>query len=402
MNNNILNVKKSVLSDESITGVQVHSYNSYTTSYNNNDEIRIAIQQQDIYVLPHESFIYVELTVTRNENATEGAVMPSFINNAAAFLFDEIRYELNGVEIDRCKNVGITSTLKGYVSFTASDMNRLKTAGWITSNIQPIAVGHFSFLLPLKTLLGFAEDYKTIILNAKHELIIIRSRTDINSVDGATDIATLNIHKIQWRMPHVQVSDSVKLTLLKYIEKQLTIQVPFRSWEICVNPTLANKHIWSVKTTSQVNRPRHIIIALQTDRDGVINANASQFDHCDMREIKVYLNSVCYPYENMNLNFNRNLYSILYDMYASFQSSYYHDQQQNSPLLTLSQFKDIAPLYVFDCSRQNESLKKAIVDIRIEMYSNVNIPAGTTAYCLIIHDNLITYNPYTNIVNKSI
>lgn len=404
MNNNILNVKKNILTDESITGIQYHSYNPYTTSYNNNDEIRIAIQQQDIYTLPHESFIYIEGTVTKATNAAENAVMPSFINNRAAFLFDEIRYELNSFEIDRCKNVGITSTIKGYISFTANDMNRLQTAGWTTSNLQAITPGHFSYLLPLKTLLGFAEDYKTIILNAKQELIIIRNRSDINSVFGVSDIATINIHKIQWRVPHVQVSDSEKLSLLKYVEKQQPIQIPFRSWEIYEYPTLpqTNKHIWSVKATSQVNRPRYIILAFQKNRSGNINSDASKFDHCDIRDIKIYLNSECYPYENMNLNFNRDLYSVVYDMYASFQNSYYHDQHSNSPLLTFSQFKTEAPIYVFDCSRQNESLKKAIVDIRVEIYSNTNITAGTTAYCLIIHDNLITYNPYTNIVSKSL
>jgi len=37
-------------------------------------------------------------------------------NNCVAFIFDEIRYELNGVEIDRNRNVGITSTLKNYVT----------------------------------------------------------------------------------------------------------------------------------------------------------------------------------------------------------------------------------------------------------------------------------------------
>ncbi|KYN45300.1 hypothetical protein ALC56_00245 [Trachymyrmex septentrionalis] len=32
-------------------------------------------------------------------------------NNCVAFMFDEIRYELGGVEIDRSRNVGITSRL---------------------------------------------------------------------------------------------------------------------------------------------------------------------------------------------------------------------------------------------------------------------------------------------------
>jgi len=37
---------------------------------------------------------------------------PIIESNCVAFMFDEIQYELNGAEIDRIRNVGITSTLK--------------------------------------------------------------------------------------------------------------------------------------------------------------------------------------------------------------------------------------------------------------------------------------------------
>lgn len=90
-------------------------------------------------------------------------------------------------------------------------------------------------------------------------------------------------------------------------------------------------------------------------------------------------------------------------MYAKFCESYFNNERKNAcPLLTYAEFKTIAPLFVFDCSRQNESLKTAIVDIKIEMQTRINIPENTAAYCLIVHDCLFTYNPYTNIVNKKI
>ena len=45
--------------------------------------------------------------------------MPTMlVNNCVAFMFYEIRYEFNGVEIDRNQNVDITNTLKNYVSMT--------------------------------------------------------------------------------------------------------------------------------------------------------------------------------------------------------------------------------------------------------------------------------------------
>lgn len=218
---NKLDVKNTPTSDDSITSIQYHAYNPYTTSFNNSDEIRIAIQQQDLYVLPHESVIYIEgksqITAVNGQNEDNEV---NFINNAAAFLFDEIRYELNNFEIDRCKNVGITSTMKGYVSFGSTDLKQLKIAGW---DMNESADGNFNFCIPLKTLFGFAEDYKNIIINAKHELILMRSRSDVNMFKGTNDRAKFTINKIQWKMPHIQVSDAEKLKLLKHIEHKKPI-----------------------------------------------------------------------------------------------------------------------------------------------------------------------------------
>jgi len=38
-------------------------------------------------------------------------------NNCIAFMFEEIRHELDGVEIDRNRNLGMTSTFKNYVTY---------------------------------------------------------------------------------------------------------------------------------------------------------------------------------------------------------------------------------------------------------------------------------------------
>ncbi len=42
-------------------------------------------------------------------------------NNCVMFIFDEIRYELNGMEIDRNRNVDITSSLKNYVTISSDE-----------------------------------------------------------------------------------------------------------------------------------------------------------------------------------------------------------------------------------------------------------------------------------------
>lgn len=414
MNDQILRIRDVGVYDETITNIQHHVYNPYTTAFNNNDEIRIAIQQQDLYVLPHDSYIYIEGKVIVNqppvnpEAIRPALIPPNFVNNAIAYLFDEIRYEINGYIVDKCKNVGITSTMKGLISFRPSDLSKLKMVGWnLNSDTNPTdAEGHFNFCMPLKYLLGFAEDYRNIILNAKHELILVRSRNNINAIIGANDILSIDLTKIQWRMPHVSVSDAEKLKLLKVIDRKQTIPMHFRSWELYEYPTLpqTDRHVWSVKTSTQLQTPRYIILGFQTNRNNVINSDKSRFDHINLNDVKVYLNSESYPYENLDIKFDTNQYKILYDMYCRFQETYYHDRHcaESAPLLSLEEFKNIAPLIVIDCSHQNEVLKKSVIDIRIVIQTKQNVLANTSAYCLILHDNIVTYNPYTNIVNRAL
>ncbi|XP_077270953.1 uncharacterized protein LOC143902125 [Temnothorax americanus] len=178
----ILNIGGEPVFDDRIVKIETHTYNPYAnTTFEYSDEIRIPIQQQDLYTLPCESFLYVEgtLTVTRAAGQADDVVLG---NNCVAFMFDEIRYELDGVEIDHCRNVGITSTLKNYVTVSSDRSVILQNAGWEPHNN---ANGYFNFCVPLNLLLGFCENYKRVVINAHHKLILIRSRTDNNCLMGS-------------------------------------------------------------------------------------------------------------------------------------------------------------------------------------------------------------------------
>lgn len=126
---NILDVTQRVVIDNTIVDMQYHSYQAYIASqFNYNDEIRIPIQELDTYTLPCESYLYIEGKLTKDDGAP--ATVLKFINNAISFLFREIRYELNGVTVDLSRNVGLTSTLKGYLSYNSNESVKLQNAGW--------------------------------------------------------------------------------------------------------------------------------------------------------------------------------------------------------------------------------------------------------------------------------
>lgn len=399
----ILNIGGVVKSDDSIAKKEFHTYTPYTQSYGNNDEIRIAIQSQDLYVLPSESYIMLEATVTFTR-ANEAVVLPAvrFVNGFESFFFSEIRYELNGVEIDRCKNAGITTNMKRYSAHRNNNLLQMVQM----YDGSTVAERSYRFILPLSAIFGFAEDYNKIIMNAKHELILVRSRSDANAYTGdagATSHVNFNFQKIHWKIPHVQLADHSKLRMLRYLDKKRTINIPFRSWDLYEIPQLpeASKHIWSVKTTTSLNKPRYVIVGFQTGRNNSATAASSLFDHCNVSDIKLFLNNDIFPYNNLDTNFGTSNYQELFTSLLHMQMTYYQKNSVNPFAMTLAQFNHRA-LFAFDCSRSDESLMNSTVDVRLEINTRENIPANTSAFCLIIHDSIITYSPFDGIISKGI
>lgn len=399
---NILNISQAAVHDNSIESFEYHSYKPYVTSFNKNDEIRIPINQQDLYVLPSLSTLYIEGKVNVYNTTTKAKVSSvNFVNNPALFLFQDIRYELNGVEIDKVKNAGITTTIKSYLSLNENESKSAKVWGWSVNGTNNLKDGSFSTSIPLNKILGFAEDYEKIIINCKHELILLRCNTNLNALKlkPGEVVDDIIINKIVWRVPHVKVADRERINLLKHLEKDRAITLTYRNWDLYEYPLIpqTRKHTWSIKTSSQIEKPRFVIVALQTNRKHNSEMSMAEFDHCNVRDVRVFLNSTYFPYEGLNVSFSDDKFSLLYEQYARFQQCYYG--RRSEPLMTLKEFKDVAPLFVIDCSRQHESLKGSI-DVRIEIETDVEIPDQTAAYCLILNDCIFEYRPLSNIVKK--
>lgn len=402
--NNILNITSDILYENSLDQFQYHSHQPYAgNTYNQSDEIRIPVQQQDIYTLPSQSFIYLEGRILKKDGTPGSSA--KLTNNAFAYLFDEIRYELNGVEIDRVRNPGVTSTLKGYASLSPNRVKGLENAGWVQptadSTLSIDKEGVFSVCLPLDILLGFCEDYRKILVNLKQELVLIRSSTDLNSV-AVSDEVQIKLDKVVWRVPHVRVSDQHRLRLLKMLDKNQTIRMAFRSWDLYeypVLPSTTQQESWAVKTSTNLEKPRYVIIAFQTDRNRNPSRDSSLFDSCNLKNIKLYLNSEQYPYDDLNLDFTKGKVALLYEMYKEFQSSYY-GEIYSEPLLSRSYFEKFAPLVVIDCSKQSEAIKSSTIDIRLQLETTSNFPPNTRAFCLTLHDRIVEYEMGTGLVRK--
>lgn len=401
----ILQIRKGVSHVDDITSLQYHTYTPHTFAFNNSDEVRITIQSQDLLVLPSDSYILIEFKASKRDGSSMTEQdQATFSMSSALNFFSEMRYELNGIEIDRSKSPTITSQLKTMVACKTSDHNSLHSMMWLGgTDIQDTT---YRLIIPLRFLFGFCDDYNKVVVNSKHELVMIRSHTDANVYIAKDDILKFNISKIQWKVPIVTLSNHAKMTMLKTIERREPIPLAFRSWDLYELPNVlqVTRNIWSVKTATQITKPRYVMIAFQTKRNNVISADPQRFDHCNITNIRLYLNNERYPYDDMNLNFARDDFCEVFSMLDRIQNGYYNDTQPKSPFNILPHLKDKSmTFFAFDCSRSEQSdVRNGMVDIRIEVDARENFPANTTAYCLIIHDNIVHYYPATGIVQRTV
>lgn len=401
----ILQIRRGVSRVDDITNLQFHTYTPHTFAFNNSDEVRITIQSQDLLVLPSDSYILIEFRPSKRDGSSmTQADKATFPFSSALNFFSEMRYELNGIEIDRCKTPAITSLLKTMLACKTSDNNSMHSLLWLGG--KEIMEMTYRLMIPLKFLFGFCDDYNKVVVNSKHELIMIRSHTDTNAYVASENFLKFNISKIHWKVPVVTLSDNAKMSMLKTIERKEAIPLAFRSWDLFELPNIlqVTRNIWSVKTATQITKPRYVAVAFQTNRNNVITADPQRFDHCNIANIRLFLNNERYPYDDMNLQFASDDYCEILSMFDRIQNGYYNETQPKNPYNILPYFKDKSVvIFAFDCSRSEQSgARNGMVDIRIEVDARENFPANTNAYCLIIHDNFVQYCPATGIVQRNV
>jgi len=123
-----------------------------------------------------------------------------------------------------------------------------------------------------------------------------------------------------------------------------------------------------------------------------MSQDANIFDHCLLNNVKLYLNFEFYPYDDLNLDFDKNRYVVLL-ICMRVLVNLITDTTISKRCSTWAHF---CILWTFYWLLATKRIKSVIMDIRIEFECRDN----TTAYCLILHDRVIEYYPLSNIVCK--
>ena len=209
----------------------------------------------------------------------------------------------------------------------------------------------------------------------------------------AAGAGKITLSKVSWCMPHVRPADIPKLKLYEMIEKKVSVPVGFRMRQCeSISVPQTTNFTWRLTVKSSTEKPRYIIVAFRTDKDGDQEKNTSAFDHVSVKNMYVTLNSTRYPVVDYDLSFAKQQFSRAYGDAAIFRARYYRmDELVSNPNITPSDYKDLFPLFVFDVSKQSEKLKNSVTDIQVKARFNENVPANTEAFALVISDRTMTF-----------
>ena len=143
----------------------------------------------------------------------------------------------------------------------------------------------------------------------------------------------------------------------------------------------ATSTVWRLGVSSAPEKPRRVLIGLQTDKSGSQVRNAALFDHCNLT------NHSRYPSVDMPTDFVKELFAAVYKSFYDFASRYYGiDNVLAGSAVNPIAFNSLYPIHVFDVSKQSERQTEGVVDLTVRMEFSVAVPANTQAYALVISD----------------
>lgn len=414
-----LNWNESIISDESIEKIDTHEYEPQIGTDLNNEhgDIKIVIQNQDQFLLPSDSYLYLEGELKPKAGSSIDKYTKAddiaFVNNGLMYLFDRVSYKLGSEEIEGFSNPGIATTMKGLTSYSEDcnekmsfmwsrdERNSTNNIGFIKRKNYYTSDGKFSATIPLNHIFGFCENYQKVIYGVQHTLTLrrggssnalygeeFRKDDEGKSTNEKVPDGQVRIEKLSWKVPCYKISDEYKIKLYEQIESKVTLPIAYlnRQLEQTTIPIGVKEWSWSLNVTSGCEKPRYIILGFQHNKEGLQIANNALFNHCHVTNAYVELNNIRYPEYNMHIDFKNNMYVLPYKlMYDYFRST---NKNGDFPI-EYSDYETMYPLLVFDISRQPERIKNTISDIKIKASFFNSVSAGTYAYALILSDRII-------------
>lgn len=277
----ILDCNEKGVEDDSMKENEAVEYVPNTgVQLNNSGDIRITVESRDIYSHPVESYLLIGGRLTNTDGtAYADADMVTLINNGVVHLFDSMRYDIDGKEMetlrypgqalimlkaltisdDQSRAEGLSELWAKYSTTAAAATNTGFAArqAWVVQS--PQEKGRFQVRTPLKEIFGFSEDLN-VVYGLKEQLTL-RRKADTDAIFKAAAAADgkVVLDQISWFLPVVEPNQQALSALTKQIESKSELEIDYRIPQITT-------FTWPLTVKAGSERPRYMIVAFQTGK----------------------------------------------------------------------------------------------------------------------------------------
>ena len=114
-------------------------------------------------------------------------------------------------------------------------------------------------------------------------------------------------------MPHVIPADAEKFSICKTIESKVKVPVAYRTRQCdMLSVPESTNFMWQLSVKTIPEKRRIIIVGFHTAKDGGQTKNLSTFDHVNLKNAYLTLNSDQYFAVDYNLSFDNQKCSMVY------------------------------------------------------------------------------------------
>ena len=245
---------------------------------------------------------------------------------------------------------------------------------------------YVNIFVPLHSIFGFCKHYTRVIRNIPLDITLVRICNVNNLFYGAahTNI-DFEVTKILLRIEYVIPNDKILTGLNDFLLSHEAIEAYFQA-KSCDMFSGNNGTDINIQLGSKYSNPRYIIVACKDPaKNNNIQHNFGKLENGDIRDIKVTLDSWEYPNTDQTGNFSLNNFTDFYNAYDSVSMEF-----GNNGCMTMEDYKNLYPIFAFDCSASPEKGKNQTTNIRIDIKRNsVTTIPSLDYYVIVIYDKFV-------------
>ena len=337
-------------------------------------QITITIENRDQFLQLHNRYQLIEGDVLKADDTRYAdADLIALTNNGLIYLFSSLKLTLAGQMVEHVNYPGQATSLLGLATYSPdyskvcgliqgwTRLDKAANTGFAIRQrflIQsPGPKGSFQCAIPMRHIFGFTDDYTEVTYGMRDTLQLIRKDdNDALFRTAGAGAGKVVLSKLAWVVPIVQPNDVINVNLYKSIAANNTIPVGFRrrQCEMFILPQTRST-VWRLGVSSAQEKPRWVLVGLQTDKSGNQQRNAAIFDHCNLTNMQVCLNHSRYPSADRATYFVKEQYVGVYKSFYDFASRYYGiDNLLAGSQVNPAAYKALYPIHVFDVSTQSK------------------------------------------------